>query len=74
MLSKSLEVLDDSGQQSKRLVQAMRLDWLGQTIASVCWISSVFAYGISSVGDGLQLTAALAWLIANLASLFTNSE
>ena len=47
-----------------------RIDWLGQTIASSCWIVSVFAYGLSSTGDWLQLTAASSWMIANLASLF----
>ena len=46
------------------------IDWLGQTIASSCWIVSVFAYGLSSTGDWLQLAAASSWMIANLASLF----
>lgn len=48
--------------------RVLRVSWLGQTIASLCWISSVFAYGISSTGDSLQLCAAGAWLIANIAS------
>jgi hypothetical protein len=34
----------------------------------------VMAYGISSIGDGLQLAAASAWLIANIASLRANAE
>ncbi|MEM6638721.1 MAG: hypothetical protein AAF610_02340 [Pseudomonadota bacterium] len=46
----------------------LRPEWLGQTVASVCWIVSVFSYGISSTGDWLQLGAASAWLVANIAS------
>lgn len=49
------------------LGRVMRVEWLGQTAASLCWIASVFVYGISSAGDVLQLCAASAWLIANLA-------
>lgn len=47
--------------------RVLRVEWLGQTAASLCWICSVFAYGITSIGDGLQLCAASAWLIANVA-------
>lgn len=54
-----------------RLAHAMRIEWLGQTAASLFWIASVFAYGISSVGDWLQLAAASAWLVANIASVVT---
>ena len=32
----------------------LRIDWLGQTLASFCWIVSVFVYGYAS-GEGLQL-------------------
>ena len=49
--------------------RVLRVEWLGQTVASLCWIVSVFVYGISSAGDCLQLAAASAWLIANLAVL-----
>ena len=45
-----------------------RIEWLGQTTASICWIISVFAYGLNSTGDFLQLSAASAWLIANIAA------
>ena len=55
-----------------RWAKAMRIEWLGQTVASVCWIASVFTYGISSGGDWLQLFAASSWLLANLASLADN--
>ena len=45
------------------------LEWIGQTVASLCWIGSVFLYGISSNGDWLQLIAGLSWLMANIASV-----
>ena len=49
--------------------RALRVEWLGQTAASLFWITSVFVYGISSTGDWLQLAAASAWLVANIATL-----
>ena len=49
--------------------RALRLEWLGQTVASVAWIASVFSYGISTTGDWLQLLAASAWLVSNIATL-----
>ena len=52
-----------------RLSRALRLEWLGQTAASLFWIVSVFTYGITSVGDWLQLAAATAWLLANVSAL-----
>ena len=52
-----------------RISKARSLEWLGQTIASLCWITSVFVYGISSGGDWLQLGAASAWFTANMAAL-----
>ncbi len=55
--------------KTSRLARALRIEWLGQTVASLCWIASVFTYGISSTGDWLQLAAASAWLLANIASL-----
>ncbi|MEM9466257.1 MAG: hypothetical protein AAGA90_12855 [Actinomycetota bacterium] len=51
------------------VARALRIEWLGQTVASLCWIASVFVYGLSSAGDWLQLGAATAWLTANVASL-----
>jgi len=60
------DVLPDKG---GRLAKMIRIDWLGQTTASLCWIASVFVYGISSGGDWLQLCAASSWLIANIASI-----
>lgn len=58
-----------SGVIQVRLARMLRLEWLGQTVASVCWIASVLAYGISSSGDWLQICAASAWLLANIASI-----
>ena len=56
--------------QSVPLVSRMlRLEWLGQTVASVCWIVSVFLYGIEEAADVLQLAAASSWMVANVASL-----
>lgn len=54
-----------------RLARALSVEWLGQTVASLCWIASVFSYGISATGDWLQLCAASAWLLANMASIAT---
>jgi len=55
--------------QSGLLKEALKVEWLGQTAASVFWIVSVFTYGISETGDWLQLFAASAWFVANIASL-----
>ena len=52
-----------------RLGRALRVEWLGQTAASVCWIASMLTYGIHSGGDWLQLSAASAWLLANIATI-----
>ena len=52
-----------------RLSRALRVEWLGQTAASLCWISSVLTAGISSRADWLQLLAACSWLLANIASV-----
>ena len=56
------------------LKRALRVEWLGQTMASVFWISSVFSYGISATGDWLQLLAASAWLVANIAALILPNQ
>jgi len=54
-----------------RLRKAFSIEWIGQTVASFCWIGSVLTYGMNSAGDWLQLTAASAWLLANVAALLT---
>ncbi|MEM6553409.1 MAG: hypothetical protein AAF750_14930 [Planctomycetota bacterium] len=56
------------------LMRVLRIEWLGQTAASLCWIVSMFFYGISSVGDGLQLSAASCWLLANIAAAITAAD
>ena len=58
-----------SNQPVPLVSRMLRLEWLGQTVASLCWIVSVFLYGIESVADMLQLAAASSWLVANIASL-----
>lgn len=51
----------------------LKVEWIGQTIASLCWIVSVFVYSDGSLpesaGDWLQLIAASSWLIANISSI-----
>ena len=47
----------------------MSISWIGQTLASLCWIISVFVYGISGTGDWLQLGAASCWMMSNIASI-----
>ena len=62
------------GNAPTRMQKATSLDWLGQTLASLCWIISVFVYvdgdlsGMSN-GDWLQLAAASCWMASNIASL-----
>jgi len=51
------------------ITRMLRPEWLGQTVASLCWIISVFLYGIEGAADVLQLAAASSWLVANVASL-----
>ena len=69
MLTRSQDATDSAPPRSSLLKRTLRVEWLGQTIASVSWIASVFTYGISSTGDWLQLLAASAWFVANLAAL-----
>ena len=70
-------VLDMLGEQTRR-EKMLSLEWLGQTIASACWIVSVFVYSDGSLpegtGDWLQLTAASSWMIANIASVLSIKE
>ena len=54
-----------------RISKMMSLEWLGQTIASGAWIVSVFVYGLASTGDYLQLVAASAWMLSNIASIIS---
>lgn len=52
-----------------RILSSLSVEFLGQTIASLAWATSVFVYGISSAGDWLQLLAASCWFLANVASV-----
>ncbi len=69
MLSENEEGSEKSSPTTNRLSRALRVEWLGQTAASIFWIVSVFVYGISSTGDWLQLGAASSWLLANIAAI-----
>ncbi len=50
-------------------------EWLGQTAASLCWITSVFVYesdvSLWGNGDWLQLLAASSWMLSNIAAVVT---
>lgn len=70
----SCEETTVSGRGQRRLARALRIEWLGQMAASLCWIASVLTYGITSAGDWLQLCAASAWLVANIASIASDEE
>ena len=62
--SEAAEISQDFGEP-----KYMKVEWFGQTAASLCWIFSMFFYGLDSYGDWLQLAAGLAWFIANIASM-----
>ena len=62
-------VVSRPGTDQTRMQKMMSVGWLGQTVASLCWILSVFVYGISTTGDGLQLGAASSWMISNIAAI-----
>ncbi len=66
--------LTSPGLLQGRLKKVLRIEWLGQTAASLCWIGSMLVYGISSAGDWLQLCAASAWLTANIATIVKAEE
>ena len=67
--NQSLESLNFPRPIETRLSKMMSFEWIGQTLASLCWIISVFIYGISSTGDWLQLMAASSWMLSNVASI-----
>ena len=56
--------------EQTRLSKMMRIEWIGQTLAGLFWIVSVFAYGgPEGLGDWLQLMAASSWMLSNIASI-----
>ena len=68
--NQSLEKLNlNSRHVETRLSKMMSFEWMGQTLASLCWIISVFTYGISSNGDILQLLAASCWMVSNISAI-----
>ena len=73
--NQSLERLNvSSNPVETRVSKMMSFEWIGQTLASLCWIISVFVYGISSTGDWLQLMAASSWMLSNIASIIVIKE
>ena len=71
MLTRNNERNIASGGVQSRLARLRSIKWLGQTAASLFWIGSLLTTGIGSTGDWLQLCAASAWLVANIATLVT---
>ena len=69
MLTIKKKNLTNSITKGTRWSHALRVEWLGQMMASLLWVASVFTYGISSAGDVLQLCAALTWTLANIDAL-----
>ena len=56
--------------EQTRLSKMMRMEWIGQTLASLFWIVSVFAYGgPEGLGDWFQLMAASCWMLSIIASI-----
>ena len=63
------DIASRPGTDQTRMRKMMSLGWMGQTVASLCWIVSVFAYGITTTGDWLQLCAASSCMISNIAGI-----
>lgn len=74
MLVDNLESAAAPRDERGMLARALKIEWLGQTVASLFWIVSVFVYGITSTGDWLQLSAASSWFMANIAALISVSN
>ena len=73
--NQSLEKLNlNSRHVETRLSKMLSFEWIGQTLASLCWMISVFVYGINSTGDLLQLMAASSWMLSNIASIIIIKE
>jgi len=72
MLSSKEDNMSEVMAQNNRCPGALKIDSLGQMLASVLWAMSVFVYGIESAGDVLQLGAALAWTVANIAAIMNS--
>ena len=69
MLIDGADATPPAASKRRRMKRVFRVERVGQTAASLCWIASVLTSGISSTGDLLQLCAASAWLLANIAAI-----
>ena len=69
MLTEAKDGTTQPAARPSRLSRMLQVSWLGQTLASLAWIASVFSYGISQTGDWLQLLAACSWLLSNVAAI-----
>ena len=74
MLSKEVDRSMVSNPAPFKWSKLLQIKWLGQTVASLCWIASVFVYGLTEAGDYLQLCAASAWLLANIAFALSDED
>jgi hypothetical protein len=66
-------MLNGSTKRQLQIQKARSFEWVAQTLASLCWIISVFVYesdvSLWSTGDWLQLAAGSCWLVSNVAAL-----
>lgn len=69
MLTDTHEPMLLQSNKQKRAAKLRSVEWLGQMMASLCWMTSMSFYGLNSIGDWLQLCAATAWTVANLGAL-----
>ena len=74
MLTEKIDIQEvkrfETVSEHTRLSKMMGIEWIGQTLASLFWIVSVFAYGgPEGLGDWLQLMAASSWMLSNIASI-----
>ena len=67
------DVLNEPTKRQLQIKKARSFEWFGQTLASLCWIISVFVYesdvGLWSPGDWRQLAAAACGFVANVSAL-----
>ena len=58
----------------KKTKANISITWLCQLIASLSWFTSVIVYGSFELGDCLQLLAASAWTVSNVATYFAKKN
>ena len=54
--------------KTRNIMKKVDLSIIFQLIASISWMVSTFFYGLSGVGDYLQLLASSAWTVSNIIS------